>query len=87
MHKTNIEFGMIQKICINHKTEILFQLEITKTSDNKATFLHVLAETVYDRFPEVLTVGEELATISDAAKGIPIKASVLLQMPVLTFLS
>ena len=49
---------------------MLFQLEITKTSDNKATFLHVLAETVFDRFPEVLTVGEELATISDAAKGI-----------------
>ena len=45
------------------------QLDVTKTSDNKSTFLHVLAGTVSARFPEVLTLGEELHAIPEAAKG------------------
>ena len=51
------------------QSDIIFQLEITKTSDNKATFLHVLAETVFVKFPEVLAVGEELTSVPEAAKG------------------
>jgi len=43
-------------------------LEITKTSDNKLTFLHVLAEAVFSKFPELVAVGEELTTVPQAAK-------------------
>ncbi|XP_053389051.1 delphilin-like isoform X2 [Mercenaria mercenaria] len=50
------------------KIKFLSQLEITKTSDNKLTFLHVLAETVFNKFPELVAVGEELTTVPEAAK-------------------
>lgn len=46
----------------------LLQLEITKTSDNKLTFLHVLAEAVFNKFPDLVAVGEELTTVPEAAK-------------------
>ena len=45
------------------------QLDVTKTKDNKSTFLHVLADAVYTRFPTVLTVFEELPTVMSAGKG------------------
>ncbi|CAG2203100.1 Delphilin [Mytilus edulis] len=50
------------------KISFISQLEVTKTSDNKTTFLHVLANAVYVKFPEVLAVGEELSSIPEAAK-------------------
>ncbi|XP_060551742.1 delphilin-like isoform X3 [Ruditapes philippinarum] len=50
------------------KIRFLSQLEITKTSDNKLTFLHVLAEAVFNKFPELVAVGEELTTVPAAAK-------------------
>ncbi|KAH9491865.1 hypothetical protein Btru_029721 [Bulinus truncatus] len=46
----------------------LRQLDTTKTSDNKSSFLHVLADTVYNKFPEVLSLGEELSSVQKAAK-------------------
>ncbi|XP_052817061.1 delphilin-like isoform X2 [Mya arenaria] len=50
------------------KISFLSQLEITKTADNKLTFLHVLAEAVFSKFPELVAVGEELTTVPTAAK-------------------
>ena len=45
------------------------QLDITKTADSKSTFLHVLADTCYKKFPELLTLAEDVGTLSEAAKG------------------
>ncbi|KAL3875511.1 hypothetical protein ACJMK2_033457, partial [Sinanodonta woodiana] len=50
------------------RISFLSQLEVTKTSDQKSTFLHVLAEAVSKKFPEVLSVGEQLTTVPEAAK-------------------
>ncbi|KAK3090633.1 hypothetical protein FSP39_013290 [Pinctada imbricata] len=50
------------------KITFLNQLDITKTKDNKSTFLNVLADAVYNKFPSVLTVGEELPTVMIAGK-------------------
>ncbi|GFO33175.1 glutamate receptor, ionotropic, delta 2 (grid2) interacting protein, b [Plakobranchus ocellatus] len=46
----------------------LTQLDITKTTDNKSSFLHVLAEAAYSRFPELLSFSDELSTVEKAAK-------------------
>ncbi|XP_055877569.1 delphilin-like isoform X2 [Biomphalaria glabrata] len=46
----------------------LRQMDTTKTSDNKSSFLHVLADAVYNKFPEVLSLGEELSSVQKAAK-------------------
>ncbi|ESO84151.1 hypothetical protein LOTGIDRAFT_155476 [Lottia gigantea] len=46
----------------------LSQIDITKTSDNKSTFLHVLTEAVSKRFPDVLSIGDDLTHVSEAAK-------------------
>ncbi|XP_052262977.1 delphilin-like [Dreissena polymorpha] len=50
------------------KIRFLSQLEITKTVDNKLTFLHVLAEAVFSKLPDLVAVGEELTTVPQAAK-------------------
>lgn len=47
----------------------LTQLDITKTADSKSTFLHVLADTAYTKFPELLSVGEELTNVAEASKA------------------
>ncbi|KAK7002915.1 delphilin-like isoform X2 [Biomphalaria glabrata] len=46
----------------------LRQMDTTKTSDNKSSFLHVLADAVYNKFPEVLSLSEELFSVQKAAK-------------------
>ncbi|KAK6170562.1 hypothetical protein SNE40_018927 [Patella caerulea] len=46
----------------------LSQIDITKTSNNKSTFLHVLAEAVYNKFPDVLTIGDDLVHVPEATK-------------------
>ncbi|XP_056020284.1 delphilin-like isoform X2 [Ostrea edulis] len=51
------------------KISFLSQLDITKTKDNKSTFIHVLADAVVTRFPDVLTVGEDLSTVMAVGKG------------------
>jgi len=45
------------------------QLDITKTKDNKTTFIHVLAEAVFNKFPDMVSVGEDLTTVPVASKG------------------
>ena len=42
---------------------------MTKTTDNKSTFLHVLADAVYTKMPECLNMSEDMPTVPDAAKG------------------
>ncbi|GFS22821.1 delphilin [Elysia marginata] len=46
----------------------LTQLEITKTTDKKSSFLHVVAETIYSKFPELLSFSDDLPSIVPAAK-------------------
>lgn len=46
-----------------------YKLDVTKTTDNKSTFLHVLADAVNNRFPDVLLVMEDLPTVGEASKG------------------
>ncbi|XP_025104786.1 delphilin-like isoform X2 [Pomacea canaliculata] len=46
----------------------LTQLDITKTADSKSTFLHVLTDTIYKKFPELLAVREDLGAVAVAAK-------------------
>ncbi|CAL1532337.1 unnamed protein product [Lymnaea stagnalis] len=46
----------------------LKQLETTKTSDNKSSFLHFLADAAYNKFPQVLSFGDEISTVEKAAK-------------------
>ena len=58
----NYLFYLMLKICM------IFQLEITKTADNKLTFLHVLAEAAHTKFPELIAVGEDLTTVPLASK-------------------
>ncbi|KAK7502340.1 hypothetical protein BaRGS_00006293, partial [Batillaria attramentaria] len=50
------------------RISFLTQLDITKTADSKSTFLHVLADTAYTKFPDLLSVGEELANVAEASK-------------------
>ncbi|XP_006817000.1 delphilin-like [Saccoglossus kowalevskii] len=50
------------------KISFLMQLDTTKTTDNKSTFLHVLAKAVSDKVPAVLSFGEEIPNVGLAAK-------------------
>ncbi|XP_060080140.1 delphilin-like [Ylistrum balloti] len=50
------------------RISFLAQLDVTKTKDNKMTFIHILAEAVYSQFPEALSVGEDLTTVPLASK-------------------
>ena len=45
------------------------QLDLTKTSDNKGTFLNVLAEAMYSKYPQKIHLSQDLPTIQAASKG------------------
>lgn len=45
------------------------QLNSTKTVDGKSTFLHVLARSLSQHFPELLGCAQDLPTVPLAAKG------------------
>ena len=42
---------------------------MTKTTDGKASFLHVLADAVQFKCPELVSFGEELPSINLATRG------------------
>lgn len=65
MNKGNARVGEASAF----KISFLAQLDITKTSDNRSTFLNVLANAVHQNFPEVLSLREELGSVPEAAKG------------------
>lgn len=48
------------------------QLSTTKTVDGKSTFLHILAKSLCQHFPELLNFSRELTTVPLAAKGMMI---------------
>lgn len=45
------------------------QLNSTKTVDGKSTFLHILAKSLSQHFPELLGFAQDLPTVPLAAKG------------------
>lgn len=47
----------------------VFQLSTTKTVDGKSTFLHILAKSLCQHFPELLNFSRDLTTVPLAAKG------------------
>lgn len=47
----------------------LFQLDTTKTVDGKSTFLHILAKSLGQHFPELLDFAKEIPAVAFAAKG------------------
>lgn len=47
----------------------LSQLGTTKTVDGKSTFLHILAKSLFQHFPELLNFSRDLTTVPLAAKG------------------
>lgn len=68
-------------LCFNHVmfTSVLdlsrsflpsfLQLSTTKTVDGKSTFLHILAKSLCQHFPELLNFSRDLTTVALAAKG------------------
>ncbi|ELU10762.1 hypothetical protein CAPTEDRAFT_223619 [Capitella teleta] len=64
MNKGNTRVGQ----AAGFRISFLAQLELTKTSDGKASFLHVLAEAVSTKFPECVHLTDELPTVAEAAK-------------------
>lgn len=51
------------------KISILTELDTTKTSDNKSTFLHMVAKAVHTNVPDVVTFGNEITTVNKVAKS------------------
>lgn len=47
----------------------ILQLSTTKTVDGKSTFLHILAKSLCQHFPELLNFSRDLTTVPLAAKG------------------
>lgn len=50
------------------KINFLTELSTTKTVDGKSTFLHILAKSLCQHFPELLNFSRDLSTVSLAAK-------------------
>eukprot|EP00066_Takifugu_rubripes_P014815 XP_011604081.1 PREDICTED: LOW QUALITY PROTEIN: delphilin-like [Takifugu rubripes] len=50
------------------KISFLNELGTTKTVDGKSTFLHILAKSLYQHFPELLNFSRDLTTVPLAAK-------------------
>ena len=55
-----------EDVCGGH-----LQLNSTKTVDGKSTFLHILAKSLSQHFPELLGFAQDLPTVPLAAKGKP----------------
>ncbi|MGH0155413.1 UNVERIFIED_CONTAM: hypothetical protein FKN15_029488 [Acipenser sinensis] len=51
------------------KINFLTELSTTKTVDGKSTFLHILAKSLGQHFPELLGFAKDLTTVPLAAKG------------------
>uniref|UniRef100_G3P3B6 Glutamate receptor, ionotropic, delta 2 (Grid2) interacting protein, b n=1 Tax=Gasterosteus aculeatus aculeatus TaxID=481459 RepID=G3P3B6_GASAC len=50
------------------KISFLTELSTTKTVDGKSTFLHILAKSLWQHFPELLNFSRDLSTVPLAAK-------------------
>ncbi|CAK8685246.1 unnamed protein product [Clavelina lepadiformis] len=52
------------------RVQFLAEMDSTKTSDNKLTFLHILARAVTTKFPDVVIFSEELMDVKNASRVI-----------------
>nr|XP_039255613.1 uncharacterized protein LOC120332437 [Styela clava]XP_039255614.1 uncharacterized protein LOC120332437 [Styela clava] len=50
------------------KIQFLADMDSTKTSDNKLTFLHILARAVYSKFPELCNFSQDLKDVRPASR-------------------
>ena len=57
----------------------VLQLDLTKTTDGKASFLHVLADVIYTKSRDCVNLSEELPTVAEAAKGLLLLLKLLLE--------
>lgn len=57
--------GDFERVMCRHP----LQLNSTKTVDGKSTFLHILAKSLSQHFPELLGFAQDLPTVPLAAKG------------------
>lgn len=57
--------GSLRSMYVGHH----LQLNSTKTVDGKSTFLHILAKSLSQHFPELLGFAQDLPTVPLAAKG------------------
>lgn len=57
--------GSLRSLCAGGH----LQLNSTKTVDGKSTFLHILAKSLSQHFPELLGFAQDLPTVPLAAKG------------------
>ncbi|XP_074647789.1 delphilin-like isoform X2 [Tubulanus polymorphus] len=64
MNKGNSRIGEASAFKVNY----LSQLDTTKTTDGKSTFIHVLAGAIHNQFPEYISLREDLPQVSQAAK-------------------
>ena len=65
-HSTQLpSVWFLQSICIPFS---FLQLDTTKTSDNKSTFLHVVAKTATTNMPDAISFREEIPTVPKADK-------------------
>lgn len=55
----------MRTLCVGYP----LQLNSTKTVDGKSTFLHILAKSLSQHFPELLGFAQDLPTVPLAAKG------------------
>ncbi|KAF3853341.1 hypothetical protein F7725_014029 [Dissostichus mawsoni] len=63
------------------KINFLTELSTTKTVDGKSTFLHILAKSLCQHFPELLNFSRDLTTVPLAAKGTMMFQPLLLCFP------
>ena len=49
---------------------LCFQIDLTKTSDGKGSFLSVLAKAVWNKYPETIAFRLHLPSLNEAVKGI-----------------
>ena len=61
--------SLLNELAVIAPTSLLFQLSTTKTVDGKSTFLHILAKSLCEHFPELLNFDRDLTTVPLAAKG------------------
>ncbi|XP_059156490.1 delphilin-like [Physella acuta] len=64
MNKGNNRIGQ----AAGFRITFLKQLDTTKTSNKSSSFLHVLADAAFNKFPEVLSLSDELKTVEKASK-------------------
>ena len=64
----------------NDDSEIVLQMSSTRSTDQKTTLLHFLANTVEQRHPDLLNLSQELRNIEPASRGIHIQHVLLLEL-------